>query len=103
MQLVNTLVALAIVGVLAWVCIALLKRMQDGRSAKGGPPAQAPLRFVRAMPVGPKERVVIVHHRGEELLLGVSPGGITLLTRHPLQDALPEALPDEQDKFSGRP
>jgi flagellar biogenesis protein FliO len=31
------------------------------------------LRFVRALPVGTKERVVIVEHRGARWMLGVTP------------------------------
>jgi flagellar protein FliO/FliZ len=82
-QLASTLLALVLVSGLAWVCIALLRRIQDGRAGRSGARPEAALRFVRAMPVGPKERVVVVHYRGEELLLGVTPGGIHLLTRHP--------------------
>ena len=83
-QLVSTLIALAIVGVLAWFSIALLKRIQEGRARQPGVPFDALPRFVRALPVGPKERVVVIHYHGEELLLGVTSGGIQLLTRHPL-------------------
>lgn len=88
-QLLTTLVALAFVSGLAWVCIAMLKRLQQGRS--GGPnarPEQA-LRFVRALPVGAKERVVVVHYRGEEMLLGVTGAGISLLSKQPIDVAPP--------------
>jgi flagellar protein FliO/FliZ len=45
------------------------------------------LRFVRALPVGPRERVVVVQYRGEEWVLGVTAGGISLLGRAPATDA----------------
>jgi flagellar protein FliO/FliZ len=83
-ELLNTLIALAFVGGLAWVALALLKRIQQGRSGAGPGRASDTLRFVRALPVGAKERVVVVQYRGEEWLLGVTTGGISLLSRHPL-------------------
>jgi flagellar protein FliO/FliZ len=82
-QLISTLLALAFVGVLAWISIALLKRLQQGRAGGKGRPAESELRFVRALPVGAKERVVIVQYRGEEWVLGVTTGGISLLSRQP--------------------
>jgi flagellar protein FliO/FliZ len=41
------------------------------------------LRFVRALPVGAKERVVIVEHRGARWMLGVSAGGISTIAHWP--------------------
>lgn len=81
-QLLSTLVALAFVGVLAWLSIALLKRLQQGRSK--GRHVEGELRFIRALPVGAKERVVVVQYGGDEWLLGVTPGGISLLSRQPV-------------------
>lgn len=80
-QLISTVLAVAFVGVLAWISIALLKRLQHGRAGRDGASRAAELRFVRAMPVGAKERVVVLSYRGEEWLLGVTPGGISLLSR----------------------
>lgn len=94
-QLLSTLLALAFVGALAWVSIGLLKRMQQGRAGGKGPDAASELRFVRALPVGTKERVVVVHYRGEEWLLGVTTGGISLLSR-----SKPGAAPVSPDTFS---
>jgi len=78
------LLALAFVLALAWFSIRLLRRLQLGRA----PPQQGEaLRFVRALPVGPRERVVVVQYRGEEWVLGVTAGGISLLGRAPATDA----------------
>ena len=82
----GVLVALVIVLGLAWLSLRFLARMQAGGSGAGGGPA--PLRYLRAMPVGARERVVVVAYHEEELLLGVTAGGITLLDRRPLS---PEA------------
>lgn len=84
-QLLSTLLALAFVGLLAWVSLAMLKRLQQGRLLPGSRGADAgELRFVRALPVGAKERVVVMHYRGEEWVLGVTGGGISLLSREPV-------------------
>jgi flagellar protein FliO/FliZ len=86
------LVALAFVLLLAWLSLHLVKRLQAGRrgGAAGAPEA---LRFVRALPVGARERVVVVHYRGEEWVLGVTAGGISLLGRAPAPDAAPVPEP----------
>ncbi len=47
--------------------------------AAGGRGDDDTLRFVRALPVGAKERVVIVEHRGERWMLGVTAGGISTI------------------------
>lgn len=82
-ELLSTLFALAVVAALAWASLALLRRLQQGRGARGGT-SGADLRFLRALPVGAKERVVVVQYRGEEWLLGVTTGGISLLSRTPI-------------------
>jgi flagellar protein FliO/FliZ len=74
------LLALTAVIAVAWMALRLLRdRLQPGMRAGQG--AGDTLRFVRALPVGAKERVVIVEHRGERWLLGVTAGGISLLAR----------------------
>jgi flagellar protein FliO/FliZ len=75
----GVLVALAAVSLLAWGAIWLMKRLQLQGAAAAG--AQGELRFVRALPLGPRERLVEVEWRGETLLLGVTAGGVSLLSR----------------------
>jgi flagellar protein FliO/FliZ len=76
--------------VLAYVSLSLIKRMQERRL--GGVIGKAAVEksklvFVRAMPVGAKERVVVIQYRGEEWLLGVSAGGISVLGRMNIEPA----------------
>jgi flagellar protein FliO/FliZ len=47
------------------------------------------LRFVRALPVGPKVRVVIVVHRGARWMLGVTAGGISTIAQWPADAQMP--------------
>ncbi len=74
-EILTSLLALAIVIALVWLTLRALKRMQYGKSTGGE------LHFVRALPVGTRERIVIVQYRDEEYLLGVSAGNISLLEK----------------------
>jgi flagellar protein FliO/FliZ len=78
LSFVSMLVALAVVLALAWVVLRFMRSRYTPRAAQGGAPDDA-LRFVRALPVGAKERVVIVEHRGERWMLGVTAGGISTI------------------------
>lgn len=62
----------------------LLKRMPGGafRPAEG-------LKVVASINVGAKERVVVVDVNGQQLLLGITAGGISTL--HQLPEPLPQA------------
>lgn len=87
--LIVTVVSLAVVLGLAWIVILMLKKIQD-RSFGETPGAEGgrPLRFIRALPLGPRERVALIEAEGERLLVGVSAGSVTLIARWPArQDA----------------
>jgi flagellar protein FliO/FliZ len=81
------LLVLGLIVGLGW----LLKRMPGS----GFRPA-AGLKLVASLPLGPKERVVVVEVNGEQLLLGVAAGGIRTLRTlpEPLPQAPAPALPD---------
>jgi flagellar protein FliO/FliZ len=83
-QFLTMLVALAGVLALAWAGLHLLRGRLAGRAPRGNATDDEALRFVRALPVGPKERVVLMDHRGERWMLGVTAGGISLLARWPV-------------------
>ena len=76
-QLLGVVVSLAAVLGLAYVALRVAKRLQVGGAAA----TDEDLRFVRALPLGPHERLVVVVWRGERLLVGVTAGGMTLLDR----------------------
>jgi flagellar protein FliO/FliZ len=84
-QLLSTLFALSVVIALAWGGLYFLKRLQPGRFGKPGSAPTTELRFIRALPVGTKERVVVMHYRGEEWLLGVGAGNVRLLSKHAIE------------------
>lgn len=75
-------VALVLVLGLAWLAIKGLKHWQD-RVRASGEESGRPMRFLRAMPLGQNERVALIEVEGETMLVGVTPGGISLLARWP--------------------
>ena len=80
----SMLLALAVVIGLAWVALRLLRDRLQPRVKPGTAAASDDaLRFVRALPVGAKERVVIVEHRGARWMLGVSAGGVSTIAHWP--------------------
>ena len=95
----SMLVALAVVLLIAWSVLRLMRSRLQPRVAGGKGTVDA-LRFVRALPVGAKERVVIVEHRGARWMLGVAPGGISTIAYWPPngsgQAEAPESAPSRQ-------
>jgi flagellar protein FliO/FliZ len=84
----SMLLALVIVLGLAWVVLRILRARMQPRGPQGSG-ADESLRFVRALPVGAKERVVIVEHRGARWMLGVTAGGISTIAFWPHEAAAP--------------
>ncbi len=77
--LFGMLIALAIVLGLAWVLLKFLRQWQDrGMGRREGEPDRQ-LRFVRALAVGQRERLMLVEVEGELMLIGVATGSVTLL------------------------
>lgn len=89
-----TVIALLIVLALAWGALRLLKYMQDRQLGGGAAIDPQALRFLRALPVGQRERVMLIEAEGDRLLIGVTAGGISLLARWPAGTA-PARLPDD--------
>ena len=88
----SMLLALAVVLALAWVALRRCAHACS-RAARSGSATDDALRFVRALPVGTKERVVIVEHRGARWMLGVTAGGISTIAHWPDASAATIAQP----------
>lgn len=83
-SILAVIIALAFVLGLAWGVIWLLKKVQDRQiGAADTGDDERPIRFLRSMPLGQRERVVLIEARGETMLVGVTTGSITLLARWP--------------------
>ncbi|QTD56130.1 flagellar biosynthetic protein FliO [Parasphingorhabdus cellanae] len=73
-------VAMIVVLAMAWGVIWLLRKLQDRTMTEAGEGGgERPMRFIRALPLGQRERLVLVEIGGEQLLLGVGGGIITML------------------------
>jgi flagellar protein FliO/FliZ len=94
------ILSLALVLGLAWGAIFLLRRWQDRAlgAREAGTSHDRPLRFVRALPLGQRERVVLIEVGDETMLLGIGAGGVTLLSRWDAAGAavrIPPAAPPQ--------
>lgn len=88
--LFGTLLALAFVLGLAYLSLRFLRRWQDRFTGSQGGGPERRLRFVRALPLGQRERLVLVEAEGELMLIGVSAGSVALLRNWgPAADAEP--------------
>lgn len=70
--LLGLVIVMLALGVFAW----LMRRLQARIGA-----GSASLRVAAALPLGGKERLLLVEVEGERLLLGVGPGGVHLVRR----------------------
>lgn len=64
----------------------------------GGAASKNGLRLVASLPIGARERVVVVEVGGTQLLLGVGAGGVRTL--HTLDEPLPESAPGAPSPFA---
>lgn len=81
LSLLSVVLALGVVLLLAWFSLRLLRKWND--RFQGGEGQEQPIRFLRAMAVGQRERLALIEVRGEVMLVGVTGGGISLLARWP--------------------
>lgn len=71
-----------LVVVFALAALWWVMRRQGGRGSAAGP-----ARIVQVMAVGPRERILIVDHDTQRLMLGVTPTAISLLAHLEPKDA----------------
>ncbi len=113
-SLFSILIAIAVVAALAFGFIYLLRLMQDrsigAAEMRGAGPG---MRFLRALPLGQSERLVLVEVGDEVMLVGVAAHGVTLLKSWPRGEApldeaggessLPPAATQLAARFRGVP
>jgi flagellar protein FliO/FliZ len=76
--------ALGFVLAMAWGTIYLLKKWQDRQMGEPGEDGTDwSIRFLRSMPLGQRERVALIEVRGETLLVGITAGSMSVLSRWP--------------------
>ena len=91
--LVTSAISLALVLGLAWLLLRWLKRAQVGRGADTQP------QVLRAVALGPRERLVVVRHHDTEFLLGVTAASVSVIERRRI-DAAPLDASDLADPGS---
>ncbi|MBZ8141761.1 flagellar biosynthetic protein FliO [Rubrivivax gelatinosus] len=83
--LLGSVLALLVVLALAWGALHAWRRLSRGAGAAGAGAAE--LQLLRTLALGPRERLVLVRHGDDELLLGVGAAGVRLLNRRAATDA----------------
>jgi len=79
-----TVLALALVLVLAWLFLVVLKRVTGGRTDS----RKTPLHIVQALPLGGRERLLVVRYGTQEYVLGVTAHSV-----HTIDKRSPPATP----------
>ena len=77
LALLSTVIALAAVLAIAWLALRLLARAGVGGAVRPG----GRLKVLQSVPVGTRERLVLVRYEAREYLLGVTAGGVSVIER----------------------
>ncbi len=75
MEITFTLIALALVIALAWLILKAIKGVHS-RKYKDNP-----LDIKLTLPIGSRERIIIIHYDNSEYMLGVTTNAISLLDK----------------------
>lgn len=78
LSLLFTLLALVLVLVLAWFAIRLLAKLGGGKMGNGR------IRLTHTLPLGAREKIVLVECDDQAYLLGVTATGISLIDQKPV-------------------
>ena len=110
-----TVTATALVALVAWAALTLLRRALAGRGARLALPRRpgGRLRVVQSVPLGARERAVVLVDEEREYLLGVAAGSVRLLSSRALEtgkipsddtsEARGGAAPDDPREGHGAP
>lgn len=74
------LLALAIVLALAWLVLRAIRAIHPGKYR------DQRLELLLSLPIGARERLVVIRYQDHDYLLGITGGNITLLDRQPASD-----------------
>ena len=80
-------IALAVVLALAWLLLKGLAALGQRSSAS------SPMRIKATMPLGSRERLIVLEYSGNEYLVGVASGGISLIDKLPAAKKTPTDTP----------
>lgn len=106
---ISLVLAIAVVIGLAFGALLLLRKFQERSLGLAGEDSGVrSMRFLRALPLGQSERLVLVEVGDEVLLLGVAAHSINMLARWDraqidVEDALGEGMPAPRGATAARP
>lgn len=93
--LLKLIILLPLIGVLAWGCLWLARRMQE---RVGTPAAGRSVRVVETLMLSPTLRLAVIEFHGREILVSTSRQGLTTLAEAPARADLPGGLMSEVDQ-----
>lgn len=93
--LLKLVILLPLIGVLAWGCLWLARRMQE---RVGTPAAGRSVRVVETLMLSPTLRLAVIEFHGREILVSASRQGLTTLAEAPARADLPGGLMSEVDQ-----
>ncbi|MGD8914739.1 MAG: flagellar biosynthetic protein FliO [Candidatus Thiodiazotropha sp.] len=81
-ELLFMLLALILVVALAWLVLKGIKRFHTAHGDSSN------INLSLTLPVGTRERIVVLSYRESEYLVGITPGGMRLLDKLPKHDGI---------------
>jgi flagellar protein FliO/FliZ len=88
-ELLFMLLALIFVVALAWFLLKGLKHFHATHGASGNR-----MRLTLSLPLGTRERMVVVTYREHEYLVGITPGGMHLIDKLPQSEVAESTDPE---------
>lgn len=97
--LLKLVILLPLIGVLAWGCLWLARRMQErvGTPAAGRS-ARRSVRVVETLMLSPTLRLAVIEFHGREILVSASRQGLATLAEAPARTDLPGGSMSEVDQ-----
>ena len=86
--LLKLAIMLPAIGLLAWGCLKLAKKMQD---RVGGPVQGKSARIIKTTMLSPSLKLAVIEFHGREILVSASRTGLTRLAEAPARSIAPDA------------
>jgi flagellar protein FliO/FliZ len=78
--ILKLIILLPLIGVVAWGCLKLAKKVQDRATAAGGPKS---VRVIETTMLSPTLKLAVIEFHGREILVSASRNGLTRLAEAP--------------------
>lgn len=89
--ILKLIILLPMIGVLAWGCLKLAKKVQDKAGIGAGARS---IRIVETTMLSPTQKLAVIEFHGREILVSVSRQGLSRLAEAPARERAPtESLP----------